>query len=154
MERLIEKLRIVAITAITIVLYFYTLNISFELITKANTISNIIGFIGLIVLLAILIFVGYELVKHWVGKSEYETIKEQEWKEHILKQMEEMQKMHEQNESLKKKSNPKQFDGVESDKPFVKTRKKPKTDVTQKVMGEYQLNNKEKVRKSLTKKTK
>lgn len=29
---------------------------------------------------------------------------------------------------VKKKSNPKQFDGVESDKPFVKTRKrKPKT---------------------------
>jgi len=30
----------------------------------------------------------------------------------------------EQNEALKKKSNPKQFDGVENDKPFVKTRKK------------------------------
>jgi hypothetical protein len=124
MERLIEKLRIVAIAAITMVLYFYTLNISFELITKANTISNVIGFIGLIVLLAILIFVGYELVKHWVGRSEYEIIKDKEWKEHIVKQMEEMHKMHKENESLKKKSNPKQFDGVESDKPFVKTRKK------------------------------
>ena len=130
MERLIEKLRIVAIAAITIVLYFYTLNLSFELITKANTISNVIGFIGLIVLLAIAILVGYELVKLWVGKSEYETIKDQEWKEHIEKQMEEMQKMHKENESLKKKSNPKQFDGVESDKPFVKTRKKNKSKVT------------------------
>jgi len=48
----------------------------------------------------------------------------------------------------KKKSNPKQMDGVESDEPFVKTRSKPKTE---KVMGEYQLNNKEKVRKSLHK---
>ena len=48
----------------------------------------------------------------------------------------------------KKKSNPKQMDGVESDEPFVKTRSKPKTE---KVMGEYQLNNKEKIRKSLYK---
>jgi hypothetical protein len=48
----------------------------------------------------------------------------------------------------KKKSNPKQFDGVKNDEPFVKTRSKPKTE---KVMGEYQLNNKEKVRKSLHK---
>jgi hypothetical protein len=48
----------------------------------------------------------------------------------------------------KKKSNPKQMDGVKSDEPFVKTRAKPKTE---KVMGEYQLNNKEKVRKSLIK---
>jgi hypothetical protein len=48
---------------------------------------------------------------------------------------------------VKKKRNPKQFNGVKSDEPFVKTRTKPKTE---KVMGEYQLNNKEKVRKSLT----
>ena len=38
--------------------------------------------------------------------------------------------MHKQNESLKKKSNPKQMDGVESDKPFVKTRKKATTKKT------------------------
>ena len=51
----------------------------------------------------------------------------------------------------KKKANPKQFDGVKSDEPFVKTRTKPKTE---KVLGEFQINNKEKVRKSVTKKTK
>ena len=51
-------------------------------------------------------------------------------------------------EIIKKKRNPKQFNGVKSDEPFVKTRTKPKTE---KVMGEYQLNNKEKVRKSLIK---
>jgi hypothetical protein len=133
MERLIEKLRIVAITAITIVLYFYTLNLSFELITKANTISNVIGFIGLIVLLAILIFVGYELVKHWVGKSEYEKQKDDEWREHVEKQMKSMQenitKHNAYSDVVKKKSNPKQFDGVESDKPFVKTRKKSKVTI-------------------------
>ena len=89
----------------------------------------------------------------------------------------------------KKKSNPKQFDGVKSDEPFVKTRKKNKSIVkidftdakgmneiagivnpiaegrvkisvenpkpkTEKVLGEFQINNKEKVRKSVTKKTK
>ena len=48
----------------------------------------------------------------------------------------------------KKKSNPKQFDGVKSDEPFVKTRTKAKTE---KVLGEFQINNKEKVRKSVTK---
>ena len=51
----------------------------------------------------------------------------------------------------KKKSNPKQFDGVKRDEPFVKTRTKPKTE---KVLGEFQINNKEKVRKSVTKATK
>lgn len=128
MERLIEKLRIVAITALTIVLYFYTLNISFELITKANTISNVIGFIGLIILLAILIFVGYELVKHYVGKSEIEEILQREWDEDLVKKVKSMQdnitKHDVYSDVVKKKSNPKQFDGVESDKPFVKTRKK------------------------------
>ena len=89
----------------------------------------------------------------------------------------------------KKKSNPKQFDGVKSDEPFVKTRKKNKSIVkigftdakgmneiagivnpiaegrvkisvenpkpkTEKVLGEFQINNKEKVRKSTIKKTK
>ena len=38
-----------------------------------------------------------------------------------------MKEMHKQNDSIKKKSNPKQFDGVKSDEPFVKTKRKPKT---------------------------
>ena len=89
----------------------------------------------------------------------------------------------------KKKRNPKQFDGVKSDEPFVKTRKKNKSIVkidftdakgmneiagivnpiaegrvkisvenpkpkAEKVLGEFQINNKEKVRKSTIKKTK
>jgi hypothetical protein len=107
-----------------VLVYFFLLGTSFDLMTKPNTLSNLLGFIGLVLLLALGIMFLYNAVKLWVGKSEYETIKEQEWKEHIMKQMEEMQKMHKENESLKKKSNPKQFDGIESDKPFVKTRKK------------------------------
>ncbi len=112
MERLIEKLRIVAIAAITIVLYFYTLNISFELITKANTMSNVVGFVGLIVLLAILIFVGYELVKLWVGKSEIEQILQKEWDDELTKKVKSMQenitKHNVYSDVVKKKSNPKQ----------------------------------------------
>jgi cell division protein FtsB len=107
-----------------VLVYLFLLGTSFDLMTKPNTLSNLLGFIGLVLLLALGIMFLYNAVKLWVGKSEYETIKEQEWKEHIMKQMEEMQKMHKENESLKKKSNPKQFDGIESDKPFVKTRKK------------------------------
>ena len=76
---------------------------------------------------------------------------EQKWKEHVEFQMQKMREIHEQNEIIKKKANPKQFDGVKSDEPFVKTRTKPKTE---KVLGEFQINNKEKVRKSTTKKTK
>ena len=57
------------------------------------------------------------------GIVDKEELKEADkiWKEHVMKQMDEM---HKQNESLKKKSNPKQFDGVKSGEPFVKTRKK------------------------------
>ena len=51
-------------------------------------------------------------------------------------------------EIVKKKRNTKQFPEVKSDEPFVKTRTKPKTE---KVLGEFQINNKEKVRKSVTK---
>jgi predicted Holliday junction resolvase-like endonuclease len=98
--------------------------------TKPNTISNLLGFIGLVLLLALGIMFLYNAVKLWVGKSEYESIKDKEWKEHIMKQMEMMQEMHKQNEHIKKKSNPKQFDGVGSDKFFVKTRKKSVTKKT------------------------
>ena len=38
-----------------------------------------------------------------------------------------LKECQEQNEIIKKKSNPKQFDGIESDEPFVKTRKKSTT---------------------------
>lgn len=124
MNNLMDLLKKTLFGVLVVLVYFFLLGTSFDLMTKSNTISNLLGFIGLVLLLAIGIVFLYNAVKIWVGKSEYETIKDKEWKEHIMKQMEEMQKMNQQNESLKKKSNPKQFDGVESDKPFVKTRKK------------------------------
>lgn len=121
MNNLMDLLKKTLFVALVILVYFFLLGTSFDLLTKPNTISNFLGFIGFTFLFAIGIVFIYNAVKLWVGKSEYETIKDKEWKEHIMKQME---AMHKQNEESKKKSNPKQFDGVESDKFFVKTRKK------------------------------
>lgn len=96
-------------------------------LSSANTLMNISAGIGLLLLL---VWGGLALYQYVtsdkggiVDKTELKEA-EQKWKEHIEKQMEAMKEMHKQNESLKKKSNPKQFDGVKSDEPFVKTRKK------------------------------
>ena len=90
-------------------------------LTMANTFANIIGAIALL----ILILWGILEVKDvYDRENEEERVFNEQWKQHIEKQMDSMKEMHKQNDALKKKSNPKQFDGVESDKPFVKTRKK------------------------------
>jgi hypothetical protein len=120
--------------------------IVFPGLTAADTIVNIFSLIiGFFTLLAL-----YYFVKSWFQKDELtdEQIKAKLESE-LGPVIDEMAK--EVLAKPTKKSNPKQFDGVKSDEPFVKTRTKPKTE---KVMGEYQLNNKEKVRKSLTKKVK
>ena len=106
--------------------------IVFPGLTAADTIVNIFSaIIGFFSLLAL-----YYFVKSWFTIDE--STKETEPGETELDYI----------PLTKKKSNPKQFDGVKSDEPFVKTRTKPKTE---KVLGEFQINNKEKVRKSTTK---
>ncbi len=105
MNNLMDLLKKTLFGVFVVLVYFFLLGTSFDLMTKPNTLSNLLGFIGLVLLLALGIMFLYNVVKHWVGKSEYETIKDKEWKEHIMKQMEVMQEMHKQNESLKKKSN-------------------------------------------------
>ena len=120
--------------------------IVFPGLTAADTIVNIFSaIIGFFTMLALFYF-----VTTWFQKDELtdEQIKAKLESE-LGPVIDEMAK--EVLAKPTKKSNPKQFDGVKSDEPFVKTRTKPKTE---KVMGEYQLNNKEKVRKSLTKKVK
>jgi hypothetical protein len=99
--------------------------IIFPGLTAADTIVNILSvMIGFFTLLGF-----YYIVSSWFPKepNNEEKQMEEEWKQHIQNQMEAMKEMHEQNEALKKKSNPKQFDGVKSDEPFVKTRKKNKS---------------------------
>ena len=99
----------------------------FPCLSAANTFYNLIGGIAL----GVLILWGLLEVRDvYHREDEEERIFKEKWEAHIAKQMEAMKEMHEQNDSLKKKSNPKQFDGVKSDEPFVKTRKKttkPKT---------------------------
>jgi hypothetical protein len=93
-------------------------------LTMANTFANIIGAIALL----ILILWGILEVKDvYDRENEEERVFNEQWKQHIEKQMDSMKEMHKQNDALKKKSNPKQFDGVKSDEPFVKTKRKPKT---------------------------
>lgn len=114
-------------------------------LTAADTIVNIFSvIIGFFSLLAL-----YYFVKSWFTpeltdeqikaklESEFGPVIDEMAKEVLAKP--------------KKKSNPKQFDGIKSDEPFVKTRKKAKTEM---VLGEFQINNKEKVRKSTIKKVK
>ena len=117
--------------------------IVFPGLTAADTIVNIFSLIiGFFTLLAL-----YYFVKSWFQKDELTDEQTKEMLESELGPV--IDKMaKEVLAKPKKKSNPKQFDGVKSDEPFIKTRTKPKTE---KVMGEYQLNNKEKVRKSVTK---
>ena len=73
----------------------------FPALTKADTISNIFAAIGLLLLIV------------WGGLALYTYVKGYGVTKEIIEP--------------KKKSNPKQFDGVKSDEPFVKTRKKNKS---------------------------
>ncbi len=89
MNNLMDLLRKALFAILIVVVYFFLLGTSYDLLTKANTISNILGFIGLTLLLILGMLFIYNGIKimtesnRWFGKSEFETIKEQEWKEHI-----------------------------------------------------------------------
>jgi hypothetical protein len=73
-------------------------------LTQANTIANILAGVGLLLLIV------------WGGLALYTYVKGNEVTKEIIEP--------------KKKSNPKQFDGVKSEEPFVKTRKKSTTKKT------------------------
>ena len=90
-------------------------------LTAADTFANIIGAIALLILI---LWGVLEVKDVYDRENEEERIFKENWDAHIAEKMEAMKEMHKQNDALKKKVNPKQFDGVESDKPFVKTRKK------------------------------
>ena len=90
-------------------------------LTMANTFANILGGVALM----ILILWGILEVKDVYEKEDEDEKRfREQWDAHVAKQTEAMKKIHKQNDSIKKKSNPKQFDGVKSEEPFVKTRKK------------------------------
>jgi hypothetical protein len=90
-------------------------------LTAADTFANIIGAIALLILI---LWGVLEVKDVYDRENEEERIFKENWDAHIAEKMEAMKEMHKQNDALKKKANPNQFEGVESDKPFVKTRKK------------------------------
>ena len=110
MNNLMDLLRKALFGILVLAIYFFLLGTSYDLLTKANTISNILGFIGVTILLILGMLFIYNAIKIMIessdlfSRSEYEKQKDEEWKEHILKQMEVMQEMHKQNDSLKKKA--------------------------------------------------
>ena len=103
MKELLKKYQTQIINVITIFLILEF--VIYPGLTTANTFLNIMSGIGLLLLL---IWGGLALY-HYVTSDEGGIVDKEELKEA---------------EQMTKKKNPKQFDGVESDKPFVKTRKK------------------------------
>ena len=99
----------------------------FPCLTAADTFANIIGGIALMILI---LWGLLEVKDAYTKEAEEERLFKENWEAHVAKQLEAMKEMHKQNDSIKKKSNPKQFHGVKSDEPFVKTRKKSVTKKT------------------------
>jgi hypothetical protein len=107
-----EKLKAYKKQIVTFITIFLLFEFGiFPSLTAQSTAFNIVGAIGLLLLI---IWGGLELY-HWVKKSDGFVDKE-EMKEVIEASEEELK--------IKRKSNPKQFDGVKSEEPFVKTRNK------------------------------
>ena len=75
--------------------------IIFPGLTVASTFINMLTVLAFI---ALFLFDLNYVKETWFTISEEEKMEAEKWKEHIMKQMEAMNEMHKQNESLKKKS--------------------------------------------------
>ena len=96
----LKKYKTQIFNAITI--FLIVTFVIFPGLTEANTFLNIMAGIGLLLLL----FWGALALYHYVMSKDSELVEVKE---------------------VEKKPNPKQFDGVKSEEPFTKTRKKNKT---------------------------
>jgi hypothetical protein len=104
-----EKLKKYKKQIVTFVTIFLLLEFGiFPSLTAQNLAFNFAGAIGLLLLLIWGFLELYEWVKKPGGFVDKEELKEA---------------IETSEEELKRKSNPKQFDGVKSEEPFVKTRK-------------------------------
>jgi putative Mn2+ efflux pump MntP len=103
MNNLMDLLRKVLFGILMVAVYFFLLGTSYDLLTKPNTLSNFLGFIGVTLLLILGMVFIYNGIKIMIESSNNREISEaeQKWKEHVEMQM---QKMHEQNEALKNKT--------------------------------------------------
>jgi hypothetical protein len=117
------KTQIFNIITIFLILEF----VIYPALTKADTISNIFAAIGLLLLI-----VWGGLTLYYYVKGNESTLTDEQIKTKLESELgpviDEMAK--EILAKPKRKSNPKQFDGVKSDEPFVKTRKKSVTNKT------------------------
>ena len=100
----LKKYKTQIFNAITI--FLIVTFVIFPGLTEANTFLNIMAGIGLLLLL----FWGVLALYHYVMSKDSELVE--------VKEVE---------KTSNKKPNPKQFDGVKSEEPFTKTRKKNKT---------------------------
>jgi hypothetical protein len=85
--------------------------LAFPMMSAASTVKNIIGGAILVFFVMFIIIYVNDIIAD--GKEELKNEEGETELDYIPKP--------------KRKSNPKQFDGVKSDESFVKTRKKPKT---------------------------
>jgi hypothetical protein len=109
-------------------------------LTTANTISNILAGIGLLLLI---IWGGLALYDYIRSAGEPKQLSDEETKQKLESELGPVI------DAMAKE--------ILADKPKKKTTKKPATKAkpkTEKVLGEFQINNKEKVRKATTRKTK
>jgi hypothetical protein len=115
MKKVLKRVFINKFSEILMILFVtgFSLDLlAFPMMSAASTVKNIIG--GAILIFFVMFIVVYVNDIITDGKDELKNEDEGETElDYIPKP--------------KKKSNPKQFDGVKSDEPFVKTRKKPKT---------------------------
>jgi len=103
MNNLMNLLRKILFGILMVAVYFFLLGTSYDLLTKPNTLSNFLGFIGVTILLILGMVFIYNGIKIMIESSNDREISEaeQKWKEHVEMQM---QKMHKQNEALKNKT--------------------------------------------------
>ena len=69
MNNLMDLLRKTLFGILVVMVYFFLLGTSYDLLTKANTISNLLGFIGLTLLLILGMVFVYNAIKIMVNDN-------------------------------------------------------------------------------------
>jgi hypothetical protein len=114
MKKVLKRVFINKFSEILMILFVtgFSLDLlAFPMMSAASTVKNIIGGAILVFFVMFIIIYVNDIIAD--GKEELKNEEGETELDYIPKP--------------KRKSNPKQFDGVKSDESFVKTRKKPKT---------------------------
>lgn len=114
MKRVLKRVFVNKFSEIILILFvtIFSLDLlAFPMLSASDTLKNILGAAILIFFIAFILVYSNDIISDEKKELEDETVGETEL-DYIPKKT--------------KKSNPKQFDGVKSEEPFVKTRKKNK----------------------------